>query len=102
MIRNFRSKMLARLWNDGTATGTPPKVELRIEAVLTALDAATGIDDLKTLAGFHALKGNRKGEPIRYAVTITKNWRITFAPVESEDELQEEFYVEDVDYEDYH
>jgi proteic killer suppression protein len=41
--------------------------------------------------GFHALKGDRRGE---YAVTITRNWRITFR-WRGEDAVN-------VDFEDYH
>jgi len=41
--------------------------------------------------GFHPLSGNRKGQ---YAVTVTRNWRITFA-WENSDAVH-------VDFEDYH
>ena len=41
--------------------------------------------------GFHALKGDRREQ---YAVTITRNWRITFC-WSGED-------ATDVDFEDYH
>ena len=42
--------------------------------------------------GFHALTGDRKGT---YAMTVTKNWRLTFTKVD-------ERTVADLDLEDYH
>ena len=60
--------------------------------VLDALDAATRPRDLDLPGfGFHALKGDRRGQ---YAVTITRNWRITFRWL-GEDAIE-------VDFEDYH
>ena len=41
--------------------------------------------------GLHPLKADRKGT---WAVTVSGNWRVTFAFVEKD--------VDDVDYEDYH
>jgi toxin HigB-1 len=60
--------------------------------VLDALDAATRPRDLDLPGfGFHAMKGDRRGQ---YAVTITRNWRITFRWL-GEDAIE-------VDFEDYH
>lgn len=89
----------------GDVRRVQPNVAQRIEAILEALDAATSPDDLTGLAGYHALKGNRQGI---YAVTVTRNWRITFGvgteTVVDPDtkEEWEEFHVYEVDYEDYH
>ena len=48
----------------------------RIALLLTAIDAASVPADLLPLGiGFHALKGDRKGQ---YAVTIRADWRIVF------------------------
>jgi len=60
--------------------------------ILDRLDAAKAPRDL-ALPGmdFHPLKGKDKG---RYAVTVSGNWRITFA-FDGEDAI-------DVDLEDYH
>ncbi|EJW13583.1 HigB toxin protein [Rhodovulum sp. PH10] len=59
---------------------------------LNALDQARRPGDLD-LPGFglHPLKGDRQG---RYALTVSRNWRLTFA-WEGEDAVQ-------VDIEDYH
>ncbi len=64
----------------------------RIRLVLSALDQATTPEalDLPGL-GFHALRGEMTG---RYAVTVSRNWRLTFG-FEGEDAV-------DVDLEDYH
>jgi len=60
--------------------------------ILDRLDAAIRPSDMN-LPGlrFHALSGDMKG---RYAVSVSANWRITFA-WEEEDAVQ-------VDFEDYH
>ena len=42
--------------------------------------------------GFHALTGDRKGT---YAMTLTKNWRMTFTKVDDQT-------IGDLDLEDYH
>ncbi len=57
----------------------------RLDAALEPADF-----DLRGL-GFHPLKGPRKGE---YAVTVTRNWRITFRWLEGD--------AIDVDFVDYH
>ncbi len=42
--------------------------------------------------GFHTLTGDRKGT---YAMTVTKNWRLTFTKVDEQT-------IGDLDLEDYH
>ena len=65
----------------------------KIRRVLTALDAAASIADMKRFPGWkvHPLKGNRTGE---WGITITRNWRIVFRRSGNE--------FTDIDYEDYH
>ena len=91
MIRSFRSRALKRLWNDDDPKGIRPDQLSRVLRVFRELDAATAPDQLN-LPGyrFHALHGR----PIRYSVTITRTWRITFE-WDGEDAIR-------VDYEDYH
>ena len=91
MIRSFRSKALARLWNEADSRGIRHDQVARVRRVLLELDAAERPEDLN-LPGyrFHALHGR----PKRYSVTITRTWRITF-------EWDQEDAVR-VDYEDYH
>ncbi len=92
MIRGFKHKGLERLFRRGDYRGIPAQSAARIERILDRLDAAMQPDDMN-LPGyrFHRLKGERAGT---YAVTVTGNWRITFA-FEGEDATR-------VDLEDYH
>jgi proteic killer suppression protein len=91
VIASFQSKALEHLYN-----GKPKLIEAslrrRIAFVLLALSAATRAEDMN-LPGFglHPLKGERAGT---WAVSINKNWRITFR--------FENGNVHDVDFEDYH
>ena len=104
MIEKFRSKAL-KLAFDGNTSKITPNVVQRILGVLDVLDSATSLSDIEGLTGFHELSGDREGT---FAVTITRNWRITFIPetveIENPDTGQTEvrFDVKAVDYEDYH
>lgn len=62
--------------------------------MLGLLRFAASFEELATPPnfGFHPLTGNRKGV---YAMTVTKNWRLTFTKVD-------ERTVDDLDLEDYH
>jgi len=92
VIGSFKSRALKRLWERGDKSRIPAQSATRIILVLDALDAATAPEDLDLPGlGFHPLTGNLKG---RYAVTVTRNWRITFA-WEDGDAVQ-------VNFEDYH
>jgi len=96
MLQSFRHKALKRLFESGDRRGVPPQFAAKIELVLDALDAATSLDDLNQPGfGLHPLTGNRKGE---WAIVITRNWRITFEPLQAEGE----FHAGNADYEDYH
>ncbi len=92
MLRTFKNRALKRLWEREDASGVHPDWLKRVELILDALEAASGPDDMN-LPGlrFHALRGDRKGD---YAVTVTRNWRITFRR-DGPDAV-------DVDLEDYH
>lgn len=91
MIRSFRSKALERLWTKADVRGIGSDQLKRVLRMLKVLDAAAALDDLN-LPGcrFHLLHGS----PVRYSLTVTGNWRITFE-WDGEDALR-------VDYEDYH
>lgn len=90
MIVSFRSKALRQLWEEGNRRGLRPDLVERIQKLLDILDAARSPDDLVGTAGFHALRGTLLG----YALSVNKNWRITFGW--SEDAATA------VDLEDYH
>ena len=91
MITSFRSKALRQFWQQGNRRGLRPDLVERIKLLLFAVNAAGGLRDLEGVgAGFHSLRG----KPQRYALSVNKNWRITFA--------WEEGSAVDVDLEDYH
>lgn len=75
MIRSFRHRGLAKLWNEGDATGVRADLRDRVRQRLTALDA---VQDLRSLdiPGWrvHPLRG----KPLRYALAVSGPWRITF------------------------
>ena len=91
MIRSFRSKPLKRFAATGDIRRLPvPNVD-RVRLILATLDAAATADALNLPGfGFHGLQG----QPKRYAVTVTANYRLTYG-FDGEDAI-------DVDLEDYH
>jgi proteic killer suppression protein len=66
----------------------------RMSLLLDALDAVTGVVDLRGLRGFHALQGARAGT---FALSVSGNWRLTFRF-----ERGTAGDILDVDFEDYH
>ena len=91
-IGSIRHKALRRLVESGRAKGV---IEAeRVIDMIAFLVAASGIDELGTPPnfGFHPLTGNRKGT---YAMTVTKNWRLTFTMVD-------DTIIAELDLEDYH
>ena len=92
MIASFRSRALKRYWERNERAKLPADRIDRIAMILDRLDAAAAPDDLNLPGlGFHRLSGTSKG---RYAVSVSANWRITFA-------WQDHDAIE-VDFEDYH
>jgi len=92
MIRSFRRKGLRKFFETGSTGGIQPAHAARLRLQLTRLDAATVAEDMN-LPGwrFHKLEGALKDH---YAVTVNKNWRLTFA-FEGRNAIL-------VDYHDYH
>jgi proteic killer suppression protein len=75
MIRSFRHKGLAKLWNKGDPKGVPAELRDRVRRRLTALNVAQDLRDLGTPgSGLHPLLG----KPTRYAISVNGPWRITF------------------------
>lgn len=92
MIKSFRSKALKRFWTKSDASGLRGDWVDRIDRQLSLLDQAARPEDMDVVTfGFHPLKGQKLK---RYAITVSKNWRLTFAFV-GQDAI-------DVDLEDYH
>jgi len=92
VIRTYRHKGLRRFAETGSKAGIQPKHEARLQKILTALDVAIRPEDMNA-PGYelHPLKGDLAGH---WSVTVSGNWRLTFA-------FQGEDAVE-VDYQDYH
>jgi len=91
MIRSFRSKALRKFAEKGDASKLPVQKIDRVRRILMALDVAARPEDMN-IPGlrFHGLQG----DPKRYAVDASGNYRITFG-FEGEDAVA-------VDIEDYH
>jgi proteic killer suppression protein len=91
MIRSFRSKALRLFSATGDGRKLPVQNHARVRRQLAVLDAATLPEDMN-LPGyrFHGLEG----EPKRYAVSVTGNYRLSWA-WDAPDAV-------DVDLEDYH
>lgn len=92
MIKTFKHKGLERFFAKGDYRGIPAQSAARIERMLDRLDASASPGDMDVPGyRFHPLKGERAGE---YAVSVSANWRITFA-FDGEDAVS-------VNLEDYH
>lgn len=91
-ITSFRHKGLERFFARGSKAGIQARHADRLRLVLGRLNVARTPADMR-LPGLdlHELQGRRQGT---WAVTISGNWRLTFA-FESHDAVR-------VDYEDYH
>lgn len=91
MIRSFRHRGLARLWNKGDTRDVRADLLDRVRLRLTALDVAQDLQEL-SMPGWrlHRLQG----KPERFAISVNGPWRITFE-WEDGDALQ-------VDLEQYH
>lgn len=76
MIKSFRNKALASLWETSKSAKIDTKMHRRIMARLTSLDAAGKPEDMNLVGyDFHARKGF---DPTRYTVHINGPWCITF------------------------
>ena len=75
MIRSFRHRGLARLWNEGDPRGVRANLLDRVRGRLTALNEAQDLRDL-SMPGWrlHQLQG----QPTRFALAVNGPWRITF------------------------
>ncbi len=92
MIRSFKSKPLAELWQTGQAARIDAKMQERILRRLDRLDAAAAPGEMN-LPGFdfHPLRGFK---PTRYSIHVNGPWCITFE-VEDGDACR-------IDFEQYH
>lgn len=91
-FESIKHKALRKLVEKGNAKGViEPE---RVIDMIAFIVSASGLEELGTPPnfGFHPLTGDRKGT---YAMTVTKNWRLTFT-------LVDEAVIADLDLEDYH
>jgi proteic killer suppression protein len=92
MILSFRHKGLETYFTSGRMAGIHPMHAKRLRELLTALNVASGPQDLSRPSWrLHGLLGDRAGF---YAVTVQANWRLSFRFVGADVEL--------LDYLDYH
>jgi proteic killer suppression protein len=76
MIKTFRSKALAELFETGRTGKIDAKMQKRLLVRLDTLNEAASFDDLKMPGyDFHALHGFK---PIRYTIHVNGPWCITF------------------------
>jgi toxin HigB-1 len=77
MIQSIKGKRAANAVQGNFGKGFPGDLVKRTRAMLTALDAAAQVEDLRFPPGNHLkeLKGDRAGQ---YSVRINQQWRICF------------------------
>ena len=77
MIQSVKGKLAQRAMSGSFGKGFPSDLVKRATAMLTALDAAVVLEDLRFPPGNHleALKGNRAGQ---HSMRINRKWRICF------------------------
>lgn len=76
MIKTFRNKALAGLFETGKTGKIDTKMQKRILVRLDTLNDAASLDDLKVPGyDFHALHGFN---PTRYTIHVNGPWCITF------------------------
>ena len=92
MIRSFKHKGLRKFFETGSRAGISSEHTARLARILDRLDAAIGPLDMD-LPGYrlHELSGGERGT---WSVSVSGNWRVTFA-FEGEDAAR-------VDYRDHH
>ena len=92
MIKSFKSKALAELFNAGNPRKVQAKHVERLKMILTMLNAATHAGQMNAPGlRLHPLKGKPKG---RYSVWVDEDYRVIFR-FEAADAVE-------VDYGDYH
>jgi proteic killer suppression protein len=92
MIKSFKHTGLQAFFQTGNARRLPVENQARVRRMLAALNAATHPNQMNVPGYFwHSLA---PGQPSRYSVKVTGNYRLTFA-FDGAD-------AADVDLEDYH
>lgn len=95
IANNIKSKPLKRLILKNDASLLPPKSVQKIIDLISAFRSMATIDEFLSYPKGkpHQLKGDRRNI---FAISVTKNWRLTFMYVESDNSIHI------LDFEDYH
>ncbi|MCB4208206.1 type II toxin-antitoxin system RelE/ParE family toxin [Arthrobacter sp. UM1] len=93
MIRSFRDKRTARVWDRRFVAGVDQRIQRGALRKLESLHAAVDVMDLRVPPGnrLERLKGDRSG---RFSIRVNDQWRICFAWRDGS--------AEDVELTDYH
>ncbi len=75
MIRSFRNGPLRKFWERGEVRSIPTDWTGRIEMLLDLLDKARAPEDMALPGMFYGYPEGTKG---RFAVQVSKGWRLTF------------------------
>lgn len=77
MIKTFADKQTEQFWLTGKLRRLPPDIARRALRKLSAVDAATDVEDLRVPPGnrLHALGGDRDGQ---HSISVNDQWRICF------------------------
>ncbi|MBV8167044.1 MAG: type II toxin-antitoxin system RelE/ParE family toxin [Alphaproteobacteria bacterium] len=77
MIRSFRDKRTAALFQGIIAKGVPTGLAERAKIKLLMLDAAVSLDDLRVPPGnrLEKLSGRRAGQ---HSIRVNEQWRLCF------------------------
>ena len=93
-IESIRHKALKRFFLSGNSRGLDGNLVDRLGKMLAYINSAGSFEELAIPPnyGLHPLTGNRSGS---WAMTVTKNWRMTFTKVD-------ESAIAELNLEDYH
>ena len=93
-IESIGHKALRRFFETGNRKGLDARIAERLGRMLFFMTNAGSFEELSVPPnyGLHALTGDRAG---RWAMTVTKNWRLTFKRTGAAS-------LADLDLEDYH
>jgi toxin HigB-1 len=83
MIRSFRSKALADLWNKNDGKGVRPDLVKRGRAILSRLEACKHVKEM-SFAGSHLHPPLQGSKTQRYTVSVNGPWRVTFEFVDGD------------------
>lgn len=77
MIKSFKDKEVAKIWNQQVSRRVPREIQQVALRKLFMLDKAVSLDDLRIPPAnrLEALKGDREGQ---HSVRINDQWRICF------------------------